>query len=139
MNGEPVVGATVTRTAEYVGHRTYVQSKPSPYDGDVELKAIYAPRLVHPWQKIEIRQKIVVEYEGKEYLAWEKTKTNPWESGEVNPDGEKAGLNPKIISAELTDPVIVRCVKTQEKYVAHYPLAEKIQYRGFLEVHRKYE
>ncbi len=138
MNGKPVHGAKVTRTAEHVGYKTYVQTKPSPYDGEVELYQLYAPRLIHPWEKTEIRQKIVIEYEGKEYLAWERTKTNRWEYGEVNPDDREHSLSPQIISAELTDPVMIREVKTHEDDLRHHFTEDTFSYKGFLQVQRKY-
>jgi hypothetical protein len=112
MNGVPAVGAKVVRRSEHVGYDSYEQSKVSDRDGEVDLPPLIAPQLEHRWAKTEIRQKVVITYEGKAYLAWEKTKTNPWENGEYNPDERKWGLFPEI-TAELTDdPNAIQGIKT---------------------------
>jgi len=112
MNGEPAIGAKVVRTGEHVGYKSYEQSKVSDIDGEVNMDPVYASRLAHTWAKPEIKQKIVITYEGEDYLAWEKTKTNPWEQGEYNLDAKKGRMYAEI-TAELTDdPNIIRGVKT---------------------------
>lgn len=142
MNGEKAVGAKVVRTAEHVGYGNYEQSKLSDCDGEVDMPGLYAAELEHPWAKTEIKQKVVITYEGKEYLAWEKTKTNPWEEGEYNIDNEKPLLHAEI-TAELTeDQNVMRGVKTDPERCwkgeqgADYLPDDALPYRGLFQVIR---
>ncbi len=142
MNGEPAVGAKVVRTAEHVGHHTYEQTKTSDIDGEVEIAPIIAARFAHAWEQFEIKQKIVITYQGKDYLAWEKTKTNPWENGEYNLDNKKIVFSAEI-SAELTDdPNAIRGVVTdlarcwKGKEGEDYLPPDAIQYKGLFQVTR---
>lgn len=112
LNGESVQGVKVIRTAEHIGYDNYEQTGISDGDGEVNLKAIYAPLLIHKNQKTEVRQKVILLHEGKEYLGWEMTKGNPWERGEFNSDDNRWGLNAEI-TAELSDnPDLVRNIST---------------------------
>jgi len=138
MKGEPAVGAKVVRMAEHVGYGAYEQSKLTDRDGEVTLLEIHASRLEYRWAKTEIKQKIVITYQGKEYLAWEKTKTNPWENGEFNLDDTKYRL-PAEITAELSDaPDLIRGMKTDpERCGIDDNLPENaVLYKGLFQVTR---
>jgi len=143
MNGEKAVGAKVVRTAEHVGYDKYEQSRVSDLDGEVaDMPALYAPQLIHSWANTEIRQKVVITYEGKEYLAWEKTKTNPWEEGEHNPDDKKWGFYAEITAELSDDQNMVRGVKTDPdrcwkgEQGADYLPDDALPYKGLFQVTR---
>ncbi|MFT3868305.1 MAG: hypothetical protein QM715_07390 [Nibricoccus sp.] len=138
LNGEPTQGVKVVRTAEHVGYDNYEQKGITDGDGEVNLDALHAPLLIHKNAKTEIRQKVILIHEGKEYLGWEKTKTNPWAWGEYNLDSARWGLNTEV-TAELTDdPQAIRTIETDPERCGKDDLlpAGTITYQGLFKITR---
>jgi hypothetical protein len=94
--------------------------------------------MIHKEAKTEIRQKIVLIYDGKEYLGWEKTKTNPWAWGEYNVDDRRWGLNVQITAELSDDPTAVRSVESDHARCSSDDLLppDAIQYKGLFQITR---
>jgi len=100
MEGKPVSGAKVTRTADYKD-KIHTDTVVTDDQGRFHFDDIYTHSL--RLSETVIFQKIIIEYDGKDYLAWELTKRNEQRFGELNdpatPDDEISRIN---LTSELT-------------------------------------
>jgi len=100
MNGEPVSGANVVRTADYkdkIHTNTVVTDQQGRFHFDDIFT--YSLRL----SETAILQKIMIYYAGEEYLAWELLKRHDSHYGEINDPGTPAELIQKLkLNCELT-------------------------------------
>ncbi len=102
LNGEPVAGAELVRTADHVHDRVYTDSTVTDEAGrfsfpDIKtfsLRPLMLPTVIH--------QKMIIRYQGMEYLAWETTKRTNHRHGEIN-DEKPDKLVKLDLSCELTD------------------------------------
>ena len=101
MNGKPVSGAKVIRTADYkdkVHSNTVVTDEQGRFHFDDIFT--YSMRL----SETAILQRIMIHYEGEEYLAWEMMKRNDNRYGELNdPETPEVPIKHLQLNCELTD------------------------------------
>jgi uncharacterized protein DUF6795 len=101
MNGKPVSGAKVIRTADYkdkIHTNTVVTDNQGRFHFDDIFT--YSMRL----SETAILQKIKIYYEGEEYLAWKLLKKHDSRYGELNdPDKPIESIQKLNLICELTD------------------------------------
>ena len=100
LEGKPVSGAKVVRTADYKD-KLYTDRVITDAQGRFHFKDIYiySMRLFGT----NILQKIVILYEGQEYLAWELMKGHDNQHGELtDPEIPDAPIKKLRLSCELT-------------------------------------
>jgi len=100
MDGKPVSGAEVTQTADYKNKiHTYTTITDDQGRFHFDDMYEYSMRL----SETAILQKITIEFDGKEYLAWKLMKKNEHQYGELNdasiPDSDIQKIN---LTCELT-------------------------------------
>ena len=102
MNGEPVEGAELIRTADHENDKVYTDSALTDKNGKFSFEGISTFSLRPIMLGTIIRQRIIVKYKGMEYLAWKTVKHNNHLYGELNDVNVK---NPKKLNfaCELTD------------------------------------
>jgi len=101
MNGKPVSGANVIRTADYkdkVHSNTVVTDEQGRFHFDDIYT--YSMRL----SETAILQRIMIHYEGEEYLAWKLLKKHDSRYGELNDPDTPAESTQKLnLTCELTN------------------------------------
>jgi hypothetical protein len=100
LEGKPVKGATVVRTADYKD-KLYTDTVITDEQGRFHFDDIYiySMRL----SNTSIRQKIVIQYDGSEYLAWELLKRHENHYGELtDPEKPDAPVKKLNLRCELT-------------------------------------
>jgi len=100
INGEPVSGAEVIRTADYkdkIHSNTAITDEQGQFHFDDIFT--YSMRL----SETVILQKIMIHYGGEEYLAWELLKRNDNRYGELNdPETPEKPIKKLHLRCELT-------------------------------------
>ncbi len=84
LKGEPVAGAKVTRIGDHENDKVYTDSAITDAQGHFSFEPISTFSLRPMMLGTIIRQKITIEHEGQEYLAWETKKKNDHIYGELN-------------------------------------------------------
>ena len=102
LNGEPVEGAEVVRSADHTNDKVYMDSAITDKNGKFSFNNISTFSLRPIMLPTVIFQKIVIKHNGMEYLAWETTKRNNHNNGELNDAGTKEPIKLNL-SCELTD------------------------------------
>lgn len=119
MNGKPVSGAKVIRTADYkdkIHSNTVVTDEQGRFHFDDIYT--YSMRL----SETAILQRIMIHYEGEEYLAWKLLKRNDNRYGELNdPETLDKPIKKLNLKCELTD-------NQDNKQVVHFELGQKTIY-----------
>jgi Domain of unknown function (DUF6795) len=102
LNGEPVEGAEIIRTADHAHDKLYKDATVTDENGYFALKDISTFSLRPIMLPTVIDQKIYIKYKGMEYLAWDLLKRTNHIYGELN---DKDVPNPKKLElkCELTD------------------------------------
>jgi len=101
MNGKPVSGAKVTQTADY---KDKIHSFTTITDdqGRFHFDDIYTYSL--RLSETAILQKIVIDYDGKEYLAWKLMKRHEHRFGELNDEStNEKNMQSINLTCELTN------------------------------------
>lgn len=95
LNGEPAVGAQVTRIAKLKDTKT--EETTTNTNGEFSFPAVFekSVKKLLPME-IVVSQQILVEYQGETYEIWANGKMNPDENSEL--DGQ-----PLNLTCELTD------------------------------------
>jgi len=119
MNGKPVSGAKVIRTADYkdkVHSNTVVTDEQGRFHFDDIYT--YSMRL----SETAILQRIMIHYEDEEYLAWELLKRNDNRYGELNdPETPEKPIQKLNLTCELTG-------DQKNKQVVMFELGQKTIY-----------
>ena len=102
LNGEPVEGAEIVRTADHEEDKIYTDSVKSDIEGKFSFNDISTFSLRPIMLGTIIRQKIIIKHNGYEYLAWRTVKHSNHKYGELNDkdNPEPIKLN---LRCELTD------------------------------------
>jgi hypothetical protein len=85
LNGQPVAGAKITRTADHYHDKIYTQTTLSDDKGRYQFDEIVTWSFsVRDWFfDTVVSQEIHIEYEGKKYLGWQAFKNNRHAYGEL--------------------------------------------------------
>jgi len=104
FQGEPVDGAKIIRTADHEHDKVYTDTTTTDKDGQFSFKGIstFTLRPIMMMGTI-IRQKIMIKYQGMEYLAWRTLKRNNYKYGELNDEDAESPVNFHLL-CELTNP-----------------------------------
>lgn len=85
QGGEPVSGAVVTRTAIPNNDKTYTDSATTDSAGVFSFRKLEANMFLKLLPtSIVVSQKVVISYQGNQYLAWQAGNTNGVDKGELN-------------------------------------------------------
>jgi hypothetical protein len=98
-NGQPVVGAEVTRSAQFHDKIYPNATTTTDAQGRFHFDALVDTSLFakFPLNEPTVLQQLHIRYQGKDYLAWRGVKRN------LSPDGEFAeNKRPPLITCELT-------------------------------------
>ena len=84
LEGEPVAGALITRSANPDNDREYTDSAKTDNEGQFHFDRMETRMFAKllPSQK-SVSQKVIIEHEGRQYLAWEAI-TSDTDKGELN-------------------------------------------------------
>lgn len=102
LDGKPVKGAKIIRTTDYkdsIHSDTTVADEQGRFHFDDHYE--YSMRL----HETAILQKIIIEHDDKEYLAWKLLKRNDHRFGELNDASSTNPLKPLTLTCELTGDV----------------------------------
>ncbi len=102
LDGSPVEGAEIIRTADHEEDKVYSDRTKSGADGRFSFPAISTYSLRPLMLGTIIRQEIKILHNGKAYLAWETTKHNKHLYGELN-NADADNPIKLDLSCELTD------------------------------------
>jgi len=103
FKGEPVEGVKIIRTADHEEDKVYTDATTTDKDGKFSFKGISTFSLRPIMMGTIIRQKIVIKYQGMEYLAWETVKGNNYKYGELNDENVENPVKLHLF-CELTNP-----------------------------------
>ena len=114
LNGNPVAGAKIIRTAVSDSEKEYIDNTTTGLNGSFHFERMKISSIFNllPGQS-RVFQKVIIEYEGKEYLAWDAI-TGISNKGELN-EADVIGTDKEIdinMKCELTD-------KEKKKYGAY--------------------
>lgn len=106
FNGKPVAGALVSRTAVPNNDKEYTDSTTSDSEGRFYFNKMEAHLFLKllPTQII-VYQKVIVEHENKQHVAWETSSANGKNKGELN-EMDIIGTDEEVdidLSCELTE------------------------------------
>ncbi len=113
MNGVPVQGAEVLRTGDHEHDKVYQDKTMTDAEGRFSFGPISTFSMRPIMLGTIIRQKIVIKYQGMEYLAWKTTKTTNHRYGEINDEDVDRPVLLEL-ACELTDPQDKRVVLEME-------------------------
>ena len=106
LNGEPVSGAKIVRNAVPNNDKKYVDSTVTDSLGKFRLGEMETQMFLKLFPtQIVVYQKVIIEYEGQPYLAWEAGYTGGKNKGELN-EYDAIGTDKEIdinLRYELTD------------------------------------
>ena len=103
FKGEPVEGVKIIRTADHQNDKVYTDTTTTDNDGKFSFKGISTFSLRPIMLETVVRQKMVIKYQGMEYLAWETLKRNNYKYGELNNENTESPVMLHLF-CELTNP-----------------------------------
>ncbi len=103
FQGEPVDSVKIIRTADHEHDKVYTDTTATDKDGKFSFKGVSTFSLRPIMLGTIIRQKIVIKYQGMEYLAWETLKRNNYKYGELNSEDAENPIKLHFF-CELTNP-----------------------------------
>lgn len=98
LNGKPVAGAEVVRTANELDSKVYTEKAITDENGHFHFDALYvfSLRKFIPTQPM-VEQHMTISYLGKDYMGWQHTKNGYGHNQEIDDD------KPLNLKCELSD------------------------------------